>query len=328
VSSCSSPDVAMNQDTNGRWASFAETMARHGLGLTRKATTTLQVNVGRLCNLSCRHCHLEAGPARTEVMAGETISQVIAAAERFSFASIDITGGAPEMNPRIAELIGGLAPHAPRLLFRSNLVAMGEAARQDLLALCRQHRVVIVASFPALNEAQTESQRGHGVFHASLEVLRRLNSLGYGQDGSGLELNLVSNPAGAFMPTAQRQMEERFHQVLGQKWGILFNHLFSFVNVPLGRYLEWLVRSGNYDDYMVRLASSFNPCALDGVMCRSLISVGWDGLLYDCDFNQAINLGLAGTRRHISELRELPSPGVGIAGSDHCYACTAGAGFT
>ncbi len=320
--------MPMSPDSSAQWPSFAETLARQGLALTRAQTTTLQVNVGRLCNLACRHCHLEAGPERTEVMTRETMAQVIAAAERFSFASIDITGGAPEMNPRLAELIGGLRPHTYRLQLRSNLVAMGEEARQGLLEVCRQGRVVIVASFPALNEAQTESQRGRGVFPASLAVLKRLNGLGYGQEGSGLELDLVSNPAGAFMPAAQRQMEERFHQVLYQKWGISFNHLYSFVNVPLGRFRQWLERSGNYDGYLAKLAAGFNPCALGGVMCRTLISVGWDGLLYDCDFNQAITLGLAGALRHISELTKLPEPGEAIAVSEHCYACTAGAGFT
>lgn len=318
----------MKMDAPGGWPSFTETLARRGLALTRARTTTLQVNVGRLCNLACHHCHLEAGPKRTEVMSRETMAQVMAAAERFSFASIDITGGAPEMNPCIAELVDGLRPHTPRLLLRSNLVAMAEAARQGLLEVCRQGRVVIVASFPALNEAQAESQRGSGVFQSSLAVLKRLNELGYGQEGSGLELDLVSNPTGAFMPAAQRQAEEHFHQVLLRKWGVTFNHLFSFVNVPLGRFRHWLERSGNYEAYLARLAASFNPCALDGLMCRGLISVGWDGLLYDCDFNQAIDLGLAGGRRHINELTDLPAPGAAIAVSDHCYACTAGAGFT
>lgn len=318
----------MIQDPDTLWPPFTETLARHGLGLTRAETTTLQVNVGRLCNLVCRHCHLEAGPTRTEIMTRETVTQVVVAAGRCSFACIDITGGAPEMNPWLTELIRGLRPHTPRLLLRSNLVAMADEAREGLLAVCQENRVVIVASFPALNEAQAESQRGSGVFKASLEVIRRLNSLGYGHEGSGLELNLVSNPAGAFMPADQGQLEERFHQVLERKWGVRFNSLFSFVNVPLGRFRQWLDRTANYDDYMTRLVSSFNPCALEGVMCRGLISVGWDGLLYDCDFNQAINLDLGGVRRHIKELTELPRPGGAIAVSDHCYACTAGAGFT
>lgn len=318
----------MMQNSVTPWPSFAETLSGHGLTLTRAHAATLQVNVGRLCNLACRHCHLEAGPARSEVMDRETMEWIVSLAARFSFSCIDITGGAPEMNPLLAELIAKLRPHAPRLLLRSNLVAMGGEARKGLLTLCQREQVVIIASFPALNEAQADSQRGKGVFLSSLAVLKELNAMGYGQEGEGLELDLVANPAGAFIPTDQEEMEERFHQLLASRWGIRFNNLFSFVNVPLGRFKEWLERSGNYDTYMARLASCFNPAAVAGVMCRSLISVGWDGQLYDCDFNQALNLGLAGGRHHARDCQSLPEPGSAIAVSDHCYACTAGAGFT
>lgn len=312
----------------GRAPAFAETLAGHGVVLARGRTLTLQVNVGRLCNLACRHCHLEAGPARPEIMSRQTMAQVIACARRFSFAAIDITGGAPEMNPHLLELIEGLAPHAPRLILRSNLVAMQGERQEALLDLCRRQRLVIVASFPAINEAQAESQRGAGSFQASLAMLRRLNALGYGQSGTGLELNLVSNPTGAFMPGGQQALEARFRQVLRQKWAIEFNQLFSFANVPLGRFKHWLLAAGNYDDYMASLARSFNPEAVDGVMCRSLISVAWDGFLYDCDFNQALDLPMGGVRRHLTELARLPEAGALVAVSDHCYACTAGAGFT
>lgn len=312
----------------GLWPSFAETLAACGTVLGRDRVHTLQVNVGRLCNLACRHCHLEAGPGRAEVMTKETMDQVIDCARRFSFAAIDITGGAPEMNPHLLEFIGGLASHAPRLILRSNLVAMQGDGQQALLDLCQRLRVVIVASFPAVNEAQAESQRGEGSFSSSIAMLRRLNDLGYAGEGSGLELNLVSNPAGAFMPGGQLALEERFRQVLGQKWGIRFNHLFSFANVPLGRFKRWLLGAGNYDGYMAGLARSFNPCAVSAVMCRTLLSVAWDGFLYDCDFNQALDLPLGGTRLHVTELARLPEAGALIAVSDHCYACTAGAGFT
>ncbi|MDD5757870.1 MAG: arsenosugar biosynthesis radical SAM protein ArsS [Desulfobulbaceae bacterium] len=312
----------------GRWPAFSETLASQGLVLRRTQVQTLQVNVGRLCNLACRHCHLEAGPARTEIMTKETMAQVIDCAGRLSFPSIDITGGAPEMNPHLLELLEGLAPHTPRLILRSNLVAMQGNARLALLELCRRLRVVIVASFPAVNESQSESQRGDGNFQASIAMLKRLNDLGWGREESGLELDLVSNPTGAFVPSAQQAQEARFRQVLLQKWGIVFTHLFSFANVPLGRFRRWLLNSGNYDDYMATLSKSFNPCALDGVMCRSLLSVAWDGTLFDCDFNQALDLPMAGCRRHIKDLTALPEAGSLIALSDHCYACTAGAGFT
>ena len=307
---------------------FRQTLARHGLSLTRMKATTLQVNVGLLCNQTCRHCHLEAGPNRKEVMGKETVDQVVAMAERFPFEIIDITGGAPELNPNISEMIERLAPLTSRLMFRSNLTALAQGKRDHLIDLCKKHRVLIVVSFPSLNEMQLESQRGKGVFRVSIGVLRKLNSIGYGKPGSGLELNLVSNPTGAFLPSSQEQLERRFRQVLKNKWGIVFNNLFAFANVPLGRFRHWLESSDNLDKYLQKLATSFNPCAIDGLMCRSLISVSWDGYLFDCDFNQAANLYLEGKKTHISELMELPEPGEPIAISYHCYTCTAGSGFT
>jgi radical SAM/Cys-rich protein len=307
---------------------FRQTLAKHGLSLTRVKTTTLQVNVGLLCNQACRHCHLEAGPKSEEVMTKETMEQVVDLAGRIPFEAIDITGGAPEMNPSLSTMIARLAALTPRLMLRSNLTALANGERDQLIDLCKQNQVVIVASFPSLNEAQSESQRGKGVFQESIGVLRKLNSMGYGKPGSGLELNLVSNPTGAFLPSSQEQLEKRFCQVLQKKWGIVFNNLFAFANVPLGRFRHWLERSGNLEKYLQKLATSFNPCAIEGLMCRSLISVSWDGYLFDCDFNQAVDLHLGGKKTHISELKELPEPGEPIAISYHCYTCTAGSGFT
>jgi len=307
---------------------FRQSLARHGLNLTRDRTTALQVNLGLLCNQACRHCHLEAGPNRQEMMSSETADQVVGFARRFHFEVIDITGGAPEMNPNLVNMIEKLSVFTSRLMLRSNLTALASSERNHLIDLCRNNRVVIVASFPSLNEAQADSQRGRGVFQETIEVLKRLNSLGYGQAGSDLELNLVSNPTGAFLPPSQEQLEKRFCQVLEKKWGIVFNNLFSFANVPLGRFRQWLEMSGNLEIYLQKLASSFNPCAIEGLMCRSLISVSWDGYIYDCDFNQAKELYLGGKKTHISELTELPGPGEPIAVSNHCYTCTAGAGFT
>jgi len=307
---------------------FKQTLAKHGLRLTRVKTTTLQVNVGLLCNQACRHCHLEAGPKNEKLMDSETLEQVVDLARRFPFEAIDITGGAPEMNPNLEEMIERLSALTPRLMLRSNLTALAHEERDHLIDLCKQKRVVIVASFPSLNEAQTESQRGKGVFQDSIGVLRKLNSMGYGKPGSTLELNLVSNPTGAFLPSSQEQLEKRFCQVLENKWGIVFNNLFAFANVPLGRFRHWLESSGNLDGYLEKLATSFNPCAIEGLMCRSLISVSWDGYLFDCDFNQAADLHLGGKKTHISELEELPEPGEPIAISYHCYTCTAGSGFT
>ena len=229
---------------------FRQTLAKHGLSLTRVKLTTLQVNVGLLCNQACRHCHLEAGPKSEKLMDRETMEQVIDLARRFPFEAVDITGGAPEMNPNLGEMIERLAALSPRLMLRSNLTALANGEQDHLIDLCRQKRVVIVASFPSLNQAQAESQRGKGVFQESIGVLRKLNSMGYGKPGSGLELNLVSNPTGAFLPSSQEQLEKRFCQVLENKWGIVFNNLFAFANVPLGRFRHWLERSGNLDKYL------------------------------------------------------------------------------
>jgi len=307
---------------------FRQTLARQALQLERGRTTTLQINVGLLCNQSCRHCHLGAGPDRQENMSTETAEEVIAYAERSGFDIIDITGGAPELNPNIRTLIKQLYSLAPRLMIRSNLSVLNDRERDELTGLLKDRRVVIVASFPSYNEAQSDSQRGKGVFQASIDALRKLNAMGYGQSGTGLELDLVSNPTGAFLPTPQGQMEQRFREVLKKKWGIVFNHLYSFANVPLGRFRQWLLQSGNLESYMQRLASGFNPCAVEGLMCRTLVSVSWDGSLYDCDFNLARDLPLGGTRTHVSHMEGPPEPGSAIAVGDHCYTCTAGAGFT
>ena len=305
---------------------FRQTLARHGLELTRAQTTTLQVNMGLLCNQVCQHCHLEAGPDRLEVMDARTVDAVVACAERLRFQVIDVTGGAPELNPNLGALIERLSPLVSRLMLRSNLTALGEGGRDFLMDLCRDNRVVIVASLPSLNEGQAESQRGLGVFRRSIAALQRLNAMGYGR--SHLELDLVVNPTGAFLSPSQEQTARRFREVLERKWGITFNHLFAFANVPLGRFRHWLERSGNLETYMARLAAGFNPCAVPGLMCRTLISVSWDGFLFDCDFNLARGLPLGGRRTHVSELGNLPAPGTPIVASDHCYTCTAGAGFT
>jgi radical SAM/Cys-rich protein len=258
----------------------------------------------------------------------ETADQVVDYAQRGSFEIIDITGGAPELNPNLMYLIKRVSPLAPRIMVRSNLTALNDGRRSYLYDVFRDYEVVIVASLPSINEAQADSQRGQGVFHTSISALQKLNAIGYGKEGNGLEVNLVSNPTGAFLPSSQSEAEKRFRQVLQQKWGIVFNNLFNFANVPLGRFRQWLLHSGNLENYIGKLASSFNPCAIEGLMCRSLVSVSWDGYLYDCDFNLARGLYLGGRKIHISEMPGPPEPGALIAVADHCYTCTAGAGFT
>ena len=307
---------------------FRNNLDINGLDLTRTHCSTLQINVGLLCNQSCKHCHLDAGPSRKEIMTEETMGDVIDLAGRFKFETIDITGGAPEMNPHIKTLISKLAPLTENLILRSNLTAIAEREQEPLLQLLAAKKVTIIASLPSLNEAQSETQRGKNSFATSISTLKKLNSLGYGLPDSGLELNLVSNPTGAFLPSSQEQIEKRFRQMLTQKWGLSFNNLYTFANVPLGRFHTWLVNTGNLESYVLKLAANFNSCTLDGLMCRSLISVSWDGYLFDCDFNQAFKLYMGGRKKHICELQSLPGPHDSIAVSEHCYTCTAGSGFT
>jgi radical SAM/Cys-rich protein len=319
---------AAPRKTSGSIDPFAVTLQRHGLELKRGRTTTLQVNVGRLCNQVCKHCHLDAGPARSEIMNLETVKDVVAFAQRTSFQVVDITGGAPELNPSLVDMIEWFSDCAPRIIVRSNLTSLADGDREFLMDVCKSRGVAIVASLPALHPSQVEAQRGKGVFDKSLSVLRTLNSIGYGIPGSGLELSLVSNPAGAFLPLAQDRAEKKFRSDLQRKWGIVFNNFYAFANVPLGRFRNWLIESGNLDTYMQKLASSFNPCTVEGLMCRSLLSVSWDGNVYDCDFNQADDIPAANVKTHVSELNAPLPPGTPIAVSDHCYACTAGSGFT
>jgi radical SAM/Cys-rich protein len=319
-----------NMETYGkaRVEPFADALLRHGLSLVRDSVRTLQVNTGYLCNMSCRHCHMEAGPGRGECMTRETMGEVVSFAERFPFPAVDITGGAPELVPDLPFLIEALAPLTPRLMLRTNLSALDTARGRQLLDLFIDRRVVLVASFPSTDPSHADAHRGAGFADTGIAVLRMLNGAGYGVEGSGLELDLVANPAGAFLPAPQEQTERKFRRDLERKWGIAFNNLYTFANVPLGRFAAWLSDSGNFGRYMKALADGFNPCAVAGLMCRTLLAVSWDGYLFDCDFHLAAGRFLSGRRVHVSEVREIPPPGTPIAVGDYCYACTAGSGFT
>jgi radical SAM/Cys-rich protein len=317
-----------NSEAFPRVEPFITTLSQHALTLKRGEAKTVQINMGFLCNQYCRHCHLNAGPGRKEVMALETVQQVLAYVEGNSFETIDITGGAPELNEHLPLLIEELYPLVPRILVRSNLSALNDGTRDHLFDIFRKKKVVVVASFPSYNKAQTESQRGEGIFQQSLSALKRLNDLGYGLESSGLELNLISNPTGAFLPPDQLKAEARLRQLLKKKFNIRFTNLFNFANVPLGRFRVWLIQTGNLKLYINKLVSGFNPCAVDGLMCRTLVSVSWDGFMYDCDFNLAKGVPMGGQKIHITEMAGPPEPGSHIAVADHCYTCTAGAGFT
>lgn len=307
--------------------SFSHTLKKHALQLKRGATTTLQINVGLLCNLVCKHCHFECGPHRKEVMNRSTMDDVIGFAQRNSFELADITGGAPEMISDLDYLIENLRPLVDKIILRSNLTLLLEEEYKDILHSLIENKVAIVASFPSTNKGQTNSQRGDGIWQKSIQGLQKLNEYGYGLPGSDLELILVSNPTGAFMPTDQCKAERKFKNDLASKWNIEFTHLFTFANVPLGRFQKWLISSGNYDKYMAKLAGNFNGSTVSDLMCRTLISVSWDGYLYDCDFNQAASLPYSATPTHLNQIDRLPEDTT-IATENHCYGCTAGAGFT
>ena len=289
--------------------------------------TVLQINVGKLCNQTCRHCHVDAGPDRIESMSRETAELCIQALAETDIPTVDITGGAPELNPNfrwLVEQARGLNRH---VMDRCNLSVLLLPSQADLAQFLAAHRVEIVASLPYYREPQTDAQRGEGVFDKSIQGLRRLNQPGYGRSDSGLVLNLVHNPVGAFLPPKQDAIESQFRKELRVKYGIEFIRLYSITNMPISRFLEFLVDSGNYEAYMQRLANAFNPAAAAGVMCRYTLSVGWDGTLYDCDFNQMLDLPVAsGATPHIRNFNFAQLQQRTIVTGNHCYGCTAGSG--
>jgi radical SAM/Cys-rich protein len=259
-------------------------------------------------------------------MNAETVDDVIACVKRIRFATVDITGGAPELFPHLPRLIAGLEFETDKLIVRTNLVALTRPGMEHLPELYRRHGVSIVASLPATNESQTEAQRGHGTWDKSISMLKLLNGLGYGKEGSGLTLDLVSNPVGDFLAPKQCEAELKYRRELMSRFDITFNNLLALTNVPLGRFRSWLEQSGNLEDYIEKLEGSFNPSTVSGLMCRTFISVDWNGFLYDCDFNLTTGKPHGGRKIHVTELCELPRPGTSIPVGDYCFACTAGAG--
>ncbi len=286
----------------------------------------LQVNLGYRCNMACRHCHVEAGPHRTEEMAAGTVDAVIAALASGRIAAVDLTGGAPELNPHIRRLVDESRSLGCRVIVRTNLTVLGEQEASDLPAFFRDRDVELIASLPSYSPSAFDRVRGSGAFGKSIEVLRTLNSLGYARERV---LSLVVNPSGAILPASQQSLEEEFRRELRDRFGVAFSRLFAFANMPIGRFRDFLVRSGNYDRYMNLLKSAFNPAAVCGVMCRTLLSVGWDGRLFDCDFNQMIGLPVAdGAPKHIADFSFEALAAREIVTGDHCFGCTAGEGFT
>ena len=297
--------------------------------LRRGPLETLQVNLGYKCNQSCLHCHVNASPQRTEMMARETMSDVLAFLGVSSVRNLDLTGGAPELNPHFRELVSRARELGVHVIDRCNLTILLEPGHEDLAAFLARHGVEVVASLPCYSEELVDRQRGKGVYERSIEGLRRLNALGYGAPDGGLVLNLVYNPQGAVLPPAQEALEADYKRVLGERFGVTFNRLYTMANMPIQRFGSTLVSKGQFNEYMALLHRSHRPENLDTVMCRSLLSVDWQGYVYDCDFNQMLDLPLAleGRRRaHLSQLIGRELSGNSIAVRDHCYGCTAGQG--
>ena len=310
-----------------RFPSFNSALARHGLHPLRATGIEIfQINVGKLCNQTCRHCHVDAGPDRTERMTRETAEACMAALEQTNATTVDITGGAPELNENFRYLVDASRARGRHVMDRSNLTVLLLRSQSDLAQFLADREVEVIASLPYFLAERTDAQRGAGVFDKSIRALQLLNRLGYGQGGS-LRLHLVYNPTGAFLPGDQNALEREFKRELDRRFQIRFDRLYAITNLPISRFLDFLVETGNYEQYMERLVNAFNPAAARAVMCRDTLSVGWDGQLYDCDFNQMLDDTVGfGAPAHIRDFSLDLLENRRIVTGIHCYGCTAGAG--
>jgi radical SAM/Cys-rich protein len=307
---------------------FDEALTRAGQWPLRSAgIEVFQINIGKLCNQTCRHCHVDAGPDRREVMTRETMTRCLEALEKTTIPIVDITGGAPELNPDFRWLVRECRARGRHVIDRCNLTVLELASQQDLAAFLADNQVEVVCSLPHYRAPNTDRQRGAGVYEKSIAALKRLNALGYGDGSSGLKLVLVTNPVGAYLPGSQASLETEWKRELWRLHAIRFDALYCITNMPISRFLEWLIESGNLETYMERLVGAFNPAAVSGLMCRGTLSVGWDGQLYDCDFNQMLDLTVApGAPRHIRAFQLDALENRPIVIGRHCFGCTAGAG--
>lgn len=287
---------------------------------------TLQVNLGNLCNLRCAHCHIDGGPAGDQLMGVSVMSSLVSLLESRVGLTLDITGGCPEMNPNFRYLVERTEGLSPRRILRSNLAIMTEPGMEWLPEFCREHRLVVTASLPCYLQENVDGQRGPGVYARSIATLKELNRLGYGSD---LELNLVYNPGGAFLPGSQKELEAAYRHELDSRHGLVFSNLYTITNAPIGRFRRMLEKNGRLERYLTLLAERFNGAAAGNIMCRTLISVDWRGILYNCDFNQALEMPILGKDRApltVRDLQEVVLDGTDIQVADHCYCCTAGEG--
>jgi radical SAM/Cys-rich protein len=308
---------------------FSEKIRQLGAPLTRRGVDALQVNLGRYCNLACIHCHVESGPTRTEMMSRETVDAVLAFLARSSIPALDLTGGAPELHPDFDYLVESARAIGRHVMDRCNLTVIFEPGKNYLPEFFKRHQVELICSLPCYSEENVDRQRGKGTFELSIRALQRLNELGYGQPDSDLLLNLVYNPVGPHLPPPQEQLEQEYRQKLSAEFGIVFNHLFCLTNMPITRYAKHLRLRNEYDRYKDLLEKNFNAATLDHLMCRNLISIGWDGSVYDCDFNQMLDIALTDTAGENLNVASLTFESVAtrrITIDDHCYACSAGSG--
>lgn len=297
--------------------------------IARRGLATLQVNLGYVCNQTCQHCHVNAGPTRTESMDGATVDAVIAAMHATGAATLDLTGGAPELNPHFRRLVSAARAAGRRVIDRCNLTILSEPGHEDLAAFLAEQGVEVTASLPCYLEDNVDTQRGRGVYTRSIDGLRSLNALGYGAGDGRLVLNLVYNPLGPSLPPPQAALEADYRRMLGERFGIRFDRLLTLANMPIQRFGSMLVSKGTFGGYMTLLKGAHRPENLDGVMCRDLVSVDWQGWVHDCDFNQMLGLPLRAegrARTHVSELAGMRLAGLPIVVRDHCYGCTAGQG--
>jgi radical SAM/Cys-rich protein len=308
---------------------FADKILSSGCAFTRRAVDVLQVNMGRYCNLACIHCHVESGPTRKEMMSRDNVEAVLGFLGRTEIPCLDVTGGAPELHPDFDYLVAAARRLERRVMDRCNLTVIFEPGKEYLPEFFKEHRVELICSLPCYSQENVDKQRGKGTFDASIRALQRLNEIGYGTPDGDLVLNLVYNPVGPHLPPPQQKLEQDYKRILAENFGIAFNHLYCLTNMPITRYATHLKLRGEYDRYLELLANNFNGATLDQVMCRNLISVGWEGSVYDCDFNQMLDLPLrdrTGKPLNITSLSIEQVRNHTITMGDHCYACTAGAG--
>jgi len=314
---------------NGELPTFKDKISETGqFPLKAKKLEILQINVGYMCNQVCDHCHVDAGPDRKEIMTRDTMRQCLEVIKNTGAHTLDLTGGAPEMNPDFRWFVEEAAKAGIKdFIVRSNLtIIRANKKYYDLPEFFKKHNVHVVSSMPHWTRGKTDKQRGDGVFDKSIKALQDLNAMGYGMPGSDLRLDLVYNPSGAFLPGDQAAMEKDFKKALKEDFDIQFHHLFAITNLPIARFLDFLIASENYEDYMYSLVEAYNPSAVENVMCTNTLSISWDGYLFDCDFNQMLNLPVNSKAKHISAYNEELLEGRNIVISQHCYGCTAGAG--